>query len=359
MQQNTFLLYGANGYTGELIARFAGRFGLQPVLAGRNEKAISTLAGQLQLPWCILSLENAAALLEQLTQTRVVVNAAGPYDITARPMVEACLQTGTHYIDLNGDMDVFTMLQSFDGPARERGIMLLPGAGFDVVPTDCLALWLKNQLPDADTLEIAFAIAGSRLSRGTAITTLQKLGLPGAVRTNGHIIHEQVGKRGKWVRFTGSSSRTFTMSIPWGDVSTAWISTRIPNIITYTGVSRFTWLFLRAQAIFNPLLRSPWMHRLIKQIILRQSAGPSDAVREKAASFIKAAVSNTKGQVLMGSMHCPEAYSLTADATLLITQKILQGNFTPGYHTPSTAYGADLVMEIAGVTRWLETDTTW
>lgn len=359
MQQNTFLLYGANGYTGELIARFAGNYGLQPVLAGRNEKAIRALAERLQLPCCILSLNNTDALQQQLSQTQLVVNAAGPYDVTAKPMVEACLQNGTHYIDLNGDLDVFNLLQTFDEQARQKGIMLLPGSGFDVVPTDCLAVWLKNQLPDADTLEIAFAITGSHLSRGTAITTLQKLGLPGAVRTNGHITPEPVGKRGRLVQFTGNARKQFTMSIPWGDISTAWISTRIPNIVTYTGVSRFTWLFLRAQAVFNPLLRSAWMHRLIQKVILRQAPGPDDNVRSKATSFIKAAVSNPQGQTIMAGMRCPEAYALTADATLLIAQKILSGNFTTGYQTPASAYGADLVMEIAGVTRWLEKEATW
>lgn len=358
MQQNTFLLYGANGYTGELIARFAGRFGLQPVLAGRNEKAIQELANRLQLPGCILLLTDASALQAQLAGYSLVVNAAGPYDITAKPMVEACLHTGTHCIDLNGDTEVFTLLQTYHRQALEKGIMLLPGAGFDVVPTDCMALWLKNQLPDADTLEIAFTITGSHLSRGTAITTLQKLGLPGAVRTNGQITPEPVGKRGKWVRFT-SQHRQFTMSIPWGDISTAWISTGIPNIITYTGISRFIWMFLRLQRAFNPLLRAGWMHKLMGKMIRRQPPGPSDAVRSKAASFIKAAVSNRNGQTVMGGMRCPEAYSLTADATLLIAQKILSGNYKPGYQTPAGAYGADLVMELEGVTRWQETDATW
>lgn len=351
MQMPSFLLYGANGYSGELIARFAHQYGLQPVLAGRNKQAIEALANKLQLPFCIADLNDRAALEHILKDIKLVVHAAGPYDFTAKPMIEACMHTHTHYIDLNGDTDVFETLQGYDQQAKEKNIMILPGAGFDVVPTDCLAMWLKNRLPDANQLKVAFVILGSGLSRGTSITTLQKLGLPGAVRKNGVLVPEPIGKRGMWIEFPGNQ-RSFVMSIPWGDISTAFFSTGIPDIETYTGISKATWLFLKGQFLFNWLLRSSFMHRIIRKIITSKSPGPGDAIRDKAVSLIWAKVTNADGQTLTARMRCPEAYSLTALSVLLISKKILDGHFKAGYQTPASAYGEDLIIEIPGVERY-------
>ena len=160
MMQNSFLLYGANGYTGELIARYASQYNLQPILAGRNKEALSALATKLNLSYKVIDLNDTPALIAALKEVKVVVNAAGPFQFTAKQMIEACLQTGTHYLDINGDISVFEMLKRFDAAAKKAGIMLLPGAGFDVVPTDCIALQLKKLLPDAISLQLAFATPG-------------------------------------------------------------------------------------------------------------------------------------------------------------------------------------------------------
>jgi short subunit dehydrogenase-like uncharacterized protein len=351
MQTTSFLLYGANGYSGELIARFAGQYGLQPVLAGRNRAAISSLAKKLNLSFRIADLNDPAALQDALKGLSLVVHAAGPYDTTAKPMIDACMQANVHYVDLNGDSDVFETLQQYNELALQKNLVILPGAGFDVVPTDCLALWLKNRLPDADHLEIAFAIIGSGLSRGTSITTLQKLGMPGAVRKNGKLVPEPIGKRGRWINFPESRQGSFMMSIPWGDISTAYFSTGIPNIETYTGISKATWIFLKGQILFNWLLRMPMVHRIIHKIIKSRSPGPDDQKRDKAVSLIWGKVTNPQGKSLTARMRCPEAYSLTALTVLLIAKKILEGNFKTGYQTPASAYGEDLIMEIPGVYR--------
>lgn len=351
MQQNTFLLYGANGYTGELIARYASRYGLQPILAGRKRAAIEALAAKLQLPYRVFELNDTAALKSALQEVNLVVHAAGPYDHTAEPVISACMETHTHYLDLNGDVDVFEMLQGFNQQAKEKNIMIMPGAGFDVVPTDCMSLWLKNQLPDAHSLKVAFATFGSTLSHGTAVTTLQKLGMPGAVRKNGVIVPEPVGKRGMWVAFPNYQQKAFVMTIPWGDLSTAFYSTGIPNIETYTGMNQGTWRLLKVQSLFNWLLRTKLVHRIARNIIDRRLPGPGDTMREKAQCLVWAQVTNPQGKSLTATMRCPEAYDLTAYAILLISQKILNNQFKPGYQTPASAYGPDLVLEIPGVVR--------
>lgn len=345
MQQQQFLLYGANGYTGELIARLAKTYQLTPILAGRNEAIIRTMAAELGLPFRIFELQDTAALHAALAEVTLVVHAAGPYHITARPMVEACIATGTHYIDLNGDLSVFTLIHDYDAAAQARGIMLLPGAGFDVVPTDCIAVALKKQLPDACSLQIAFKIVGSSLSRGTAISTAVQLGQPSAVRRGGVLTPEPVGKRGLTVDFPGYPS-FFAMSIPWGDINTAWYSTGIPHIETYTAISKATWWILKGQRAFNWLLRKPAIRRIINSIILQLPAGPNEATRLKAVSLIYGKATNASGDSRTMRLQCSEAYAFTADAVLVISRKILSGDYKAGYQTPGTAYGEGLMMEV-------------
>ena len=176
MTKHKVLLYGANGYTGTLIARYAKEYNLAPILAGRNKKEIETLAAQLNLPYKVFSLDDAAALNTALGEVAVVIHAAGPFHYTAKQMVEACIATGTHYLDINGDIAVFEFIKKYNEQAKQAGVMLLPGSGFDVVPTDCLALSLKNQLPDATHLEIVFIPVGSQISHGTASTMAGKAG---------------------------------------------------------------------------------------------------------------------------------------------------------------------------------------
>ncbi|WP_153799205.1 saccharopine dehydrogenase family protein [Foetidibacter luteolus] len=356
MAYNTFLLYGANGYTGEIIARYASRFNLRPVLAGRREAAIKPIADKLGFDYVIADLNNAADMEAAIAGHKVVMHAAGPYDITARPMVEACIKAGAHYIDLNGDLAVFEMLQSFNGAARQAGIMLLPGSGFDVVPTDCLAMYLKNKLPAAVELKLAFAILNSAISRGTAITTIQKLGAPGAVRQNGHIVPRPIGHKGRWVQFkTGNGKpdkNIFVITIPWGDVSTAYFTTGIPNIESYTAMPKPVWVLLKLQKAFNWLLRTGFVKRLVQKSIDKKPAGPDDAMRQKAVSLVWGQVTDAAGNQAAGWLRCPEAYELTALSSLLIVQKALNRNFRPGYQTPASAYGENLVMEIEGVERF-------
>src|SRR6516164_10180234 len=161
---SSLLLYGANGYTGRLIAREAVVRGLHPVLAGRNAAAVSELARQLGLEHRVFALDDAAATRAGLAGMTAVLHCAGPFARTAGPMADACLEAGVHYLDITGEISVFEMLAARDTEAMAAGIMLLPGAGFDVVPSDCLAAHLHRRLPTAKRLTLAFQGIG-RYSR--------------------------------------------------------------------------------------------------------------------------------------------------------------------------------------------------
>jgi short subunit dehydrogenase-like uncharacterized protein len=261
-------------------------------------------------------------------------------------MIEACLQTGTHYLDINGDISVFEMIKSFDAKAKEKNIMLMPGVGFDVVPTDCMALHLKNKLPDATHLKLAFASVGGGVSHGTAMTIVNRLGEGGASRQNGKIVREPIGKKGMWVDF--GEKKLFVMSIPWGDISTAHWTTGIPNIEAYTGVKPVVYKIMKMQGLFNGLLKMEWIKNFIRKKIKNRPAGPSDEMRTKAFAMIWGEAGNPKGIKVADHFTCADGYTLTAHSSLIIAKRVLAGKFKPGYQTPAGCYGEELVKEIPG-----------
>jgi len=354
MQSTQFLLYGANGYTGQLIAKLSATYDLHPILAGRNKKAIQQLADELQLPYRVIDLDNTDQLQTTLKEVSLVLHAAGPFQLTAKQMIEACIATNTHYIDITGEIPVFEMAKRYNDAAIQSGIMLMPGAGFDVVPTDCMALFLKNKLPDADSLQLAFASVGGGLSHGTATTMVMGLGESGAVRENGKIIKKPLGHNGMWIDFsklTGKQKRVFVMTIPWGDVSTAHFTTGIPNIETYTGISPKIYYFLKLQRAFNWLLKTSLIRRYANKKINKNPAGPTDEARAKSSSLVWGKVKNQQGEMIQAAMKVKDGYTLTAHSSLLIVQKILAGNFKSGYQTPAAVYGEDLILEIPDTKR--------
>lgn len=353
MEDNSFLLYGANGYTGHLIARIASQYQLQPILSGRSFKAIKSIAEELSLPFRIIDLDDEVALTNALKEVKLVLHAAGPFQYTANQMADACIKTGTHYLDINGDIAVFEMLKRYDKTATDAGLMIMPGVGFDVVPTDCIAMLLKNKLPDAKKLELAFATLGGSISHGTATTMAGKLGEGGVIRKNGKIIKVPLGARAMTINFfRGKEKRdlpVFVMNIPWGDISTAFFTTGIPNIETFVGISKKTFYFLKFQFLFNWLLRTSFVRNKIKKKINTLPAGPSDEQREKAIGMVWGRATNAEGKKVTAMLCGPEGYTITAHASLIIIKKILGGNFKAGYQTPAKMYGAELINEVPGI----------
>lgn len=349
MSDKSFLLYGANGYTGSLIAKMAASFGLKPILAGRREEVLKPLAASIGAAYKVFDLQDATALDEALKEVSLVLHAAGPFKFTAKPMIEGCIRTKTHYIDITGEIQVYELAKKMHDAAKKAGIMLMPGVGFDVVPTDCMALFLKEKMPDASDLKLAFASLGGRLSHGTATTMALGAGEKSAVRQNGKITGVPLGHKGMWVDF--GLKKLFVMTIPWGDISTAYTTTGIPNIETYTGVSPRTFKLLKYQHLFNWLLRTSFMRNRELAKIKAKPAGPTDEQRAKSKALVFGEVSNQGGKKLQARIIGPDGYTITAEASLIIAKKILEGNFKTGYQTPAGCYGADLILEVEGTSR--------
>ncbi|MDQ3179499.1 MAG: saccharopine dehydrogenase NADP-binding domain-containing protein, partial [Acidobacteriota bacterium] len=269
-----FLIYGANGYTGELIVRYAVERGMKPILAGRNKAKIEELAKRFDLPFRVFGLDDTKKLDAALEETEFVLHCAGPFSITQQPMVEACLRTRRHYLDITGEIAVFETMARRDEKAKEAEIMIMPGVGFDVVPSDCLALHLKNRLPSATYLTLAFYGLG-KISHGTQATITMNVEKGGAIRENGKITSVPAAWKTKEIDF-GEVQKT-GVTIPWGDVATAFYSTNIPNIEVYTILPEQNLRLLKLSRYLGWLLATkPVQNYLQKQI---SEGGPNDAER--------------------------------------------------------------------------------
>lgn len=348
MSQHSLLIYGANGYTGELVARRAVERGLRPTLAGRNGPAVAALAGQLGLPHVAVDLADPAGLDAALAGKAAVIHCAGPFAHTAQAMADACLRARAHYLDITGEIAVFGALRRRDAEAQAAGVMLLPGAGFDVVPSDCLAAHLKRRLPTATRLELAFR-ALSRSSRGTATTAVEGLGKGGAVRRAGKIVPAPVGSITRQVDF--GRGPVHVTAIPWGDVATAYYSTGVPDITVYMAMPSNLTPILRLSALAGPLLGSAPVQSLLRRLVRAQPPGPTPDERARGLSLLWGEASDGEGRRVTTRMRTPEGYTLTAITAVQIAERILAGDAPPGYRTPSSAYGPDLIMEVDGVSR--------
>lgn len=340
-----WMIYGANGYTGELIAREAVTRGHRPLLAGRSHAAVGRLAEELSLEARVFGLDDPASVDHALDGIEAVVHAAGPFVFTSRPMVDACIRTATHYLDVTGEIAVFEAVLRRGDDAKRAGVALLPGTGFDVVPSDCLAAMLAAKMPGATHLELAFTGKGGAMSRGTLKTMIEGLPHGGAIRKDGRITKVPAAWDAKDIPFTCGVRHAVT--IPWGDVSTAWHSTGIPNIRVYTGTPRSTVRQMRIARPFLPILRLTPLRRML-QALAETKEGPDEAMRRSARMYLWAQVSKDGGEPRSMTMETPEGYALTAMTAVRSVERVLSG-IEPGAWTPSKAFGAEFIREFEGV----------
>jgi len=341
------LLYGVTGYTGRLILAESLSRGLRPILGGRGQ-AVRELADAHGLEARILGLDDPTALRRALAGVRAVLHAAGPFSRTSGPMADACLATGVHYLDITGEIGVFEALAARNDEARAAGVMLLPGVGFDVVPSDCLAAHLKRRLPDAVRLTLAFQSTAG-LSRGTATTMVENAGRGGAIRRGGAIT--PVPAAWKTIQLDLGKGPVEVTTIPWGDVATAWYSTGIPNIEVYTRTTVAMRFALKASRHLGRLLASGPVQRLLKGRIRSRAPGPDESARARGSSRIRGEVVNAVGQRACARLTGPEGYTMTARTAVSALERVLADGATPGFRTPSLAFGPDFILSIDGVTR--------
>ena len=352
------LLYGATGFVGVAIARLAVERGLRPILGGRNAQRLEPLASSLGLEYRAFPLDDTTLVDGAFDGISVVLHCAGPFVHTFRPIADACLRRGAHYLDITGEIPVYQGLAELDQEARKRGVMLLPGVGFDVVPTDCLAQYLKRRLPSAKRLVLAFQVRGpAGLPPGTANTMVEMLPYGVMVCTQGRLAPAPDPGKTRTIDFGTGPVKASLLS--WGDIFMAYRSTGIPEIEDYAVLPPPVAALLKTVPYARALFANETVQAMLKRLF-RMQAGSTAEQRARTSTHVWGLVEDDEGRSASARLHGPEAGVVWTELTALAAvQRVLSGDAPPGFQTPSLAYGPDFVMSCAGVTRedlWLHPD---
>jgi len=346
MSIKTFMVYGANGFTGQLIVKEALKKGLRPVIAGRNQLFIETLSTQLSLDYKIFNLNLPSEVSSGIAEVDLVLNCAGPFSQTAEPIVKACLDAKKHYVDITTEVMALEMLRQRNVLAKQRNIMILAGVGFEVVATDCLAATLKKMLPNANKLVLANDVRGG-YSKGVVKTILEALKLGGLVRENGMVKKTQLGHKTLEVEFAGVQKHT--ICVPGADISTAFHSTGIPNIEVFRAIPRNKIWQLKLLRYLGPLAKPDFIQKVVKKLVDRSFKNPDSFELSGNRSYVWGKVENESGESHEARISLPNSYLSTAESAIAVVTHFMKNEPEVGVHTPSELLGEHFVRTLSGV----------
>jgi short subunit dehydrogenase-like uncharacterized protein len=315
------MLYGATGYTGTLIAQRGLECGHRPVLAGRSAPAVTALGEQLDMPHRALSLDDPAALRAALADVDLVLNAAGPFLHTAASLAQACLDAGVHYLDISNELQVFRALYDFDEGAKPAGVSIIPGVGFGVIATNCLARYVSEAVGGAEHLEVASRVASAQPGPGAAATMQENLPYGGWIRQGGELTPKEFFTGVTTIRFPDGTCEA--MPVPTGDLEAAFDVTGAPNVVAY--------------AVSPP--------------VLAVDASPDgDSVPSASRSFGWARATGRDGSMAEAWLETGDSYAFTPAASIRAVEETLKGT-APGARSPAAAFGADFAFTIQDTRR--------
>ncbi|HEU5440509.1 MAG TPA: saccharopine dehydrogenase NADP-binding domain-containing protein, partial [Ktedonobacterales bacterium] len=331
-----------------LIAEEAVRRGHQPLLAGRSAESLAALGKRLGLPWTAVGLDEPSRLEQVISDVDVVLNAAGPFTATVPSLVQACLAARTHYLDIAGEIPAFQHIFASDQAARERNITLIGGVGFGVVASNSLVKYVADQLPGATKLELAVKADNQQSSQGATKSVLGAMAGGGRVYRDGRLVPFRLGKGLKRLHFPDG---TFDiLPVPSGDLEAAYRATGIANVTAFIP-------FRRSAALLLPLVQwglslRPLRTRLEAAIEKRGTRQKESPAGHQRTSYAWARATNERGQQAEAWLELGEGYHFTAASSVQAVEHVLRER-PSGALTPAQAFGADFVLTIEGVRRWL------
>ena len=339
------MIYGANGYSGELIAREAAARGLTPILAGRSAAKLEPLGRDLGLPVRVFGLDDASALNVGLDGIGLVLHCAGPFSATSAPMLAACLRTGAHYLDITGEIDVFERAYALDAEAKAAGIVVCPGVGFDVIPTDCVAATLAAEVPGAVRLALGFDTR-SGMSPGTMKTSIEGLASGSRVRRGGRLVGVPLGKLRRRVDF-GNGEKD-AVAIPWGDLASAYRTTGVGDIAVFIPTSPKRTRGLRLANLARPVFRLGPVQRMMQRRVARTVTGPTPQARAQHRTYVWGEITDAAGETRTARVVTANGYDVTVTGSLAIVEHLQNSAPIGGAYTPSQLMGKDLITTLPG-----------
>lgn len=327
--RSQWLLYGATGYTGRRIAEWCVARGIRPVLAGRRADEVQALAARLGLAHEVFTLDNPDVIVAALRRYTSVLNCAGPFMQTWRPMIEACIVAGTHYLDITGEIEVYEGLAAHEDAARRAGIVMMPAVGFDMVPGDCLALALQQRLRDATQLDIGYSFDGT-ITRGSIRSALASFVGNNQVRRDHQLVALEQPLVRRFDFGPGAlDPQAECMATTFGDLSIAWRTTGIANITSYL---HYTPSFLALAQVAG------------EADIAKLPEGADDAELATHQAFLVGEVRNAAGACRRARLVTPQVYAATFPLAGTIAQRVHEGIGRSGYQTAAGVFGADFIL---------------
>ncbi|WP_213941304.1 saccharopine dehydrogenase NADP-binding domain-containing protein [Pseudomonas sp. dw_612] len=319
----TLMIYGATGYTGRMAAEHAKAQGLAVVIAGRNADRLAALGAQLDVPYRVFTADAQAA--ESLDGIDVLLNVAGPFAKTAEALMQACIKTGADYLDITAEINVYRLAERLGAQAAEAGVMLLPGVGWDVVPTDCLAMHVARRVQNPQSLRVALQVAGS-MSRGSALSVGEIIGAGLLARVDGVLVATPEAQPR---HFDFGDGPALCAPLSFGDLVTGWHSTGIANI-----------------AMFVHITGDAFPEGDLSQL----PDGPNSEQREANPARAVAEVTGADGSVARSVIETVNGYSYTPTAAVEAARRVLGGDRRAGFETPGRVFGMGFAETIAGTT---------
>ncbi|MEW5843644.1 MAG: saccharopine dehydrogenase NADP-binding domain-containing protein [Bacteroidota bacterium] len=332
------MIYGATGYSAQLILEELISRKVKPILAGRNESGTKKIADKFDCEYRVFDLTDDTRIDKALNDIHTLLNCAGPFRMTAKELIEACLRTKTNYLDITGEIPVMHLAFSMSKRAKKNRIVIMPSVGFDIIPTDCLAKRLSEKMPDAANLKLGLINKRGKISRGTWLTTLEFLKGMGRIRRDGKLIESPIGEYAINVKLKNFSFSG--LSIPWGDVYSSFRSTGIPNGEVYIAMPERVVKFRKLLTLFLKIFRIKFVKNFTASYIQKNLTGPSKKERDSAKTYVWGRVENAKGEMIEEVYQVMEGYNLTAVGAAECTIRILNNSVGPGFYTPSLAFGS-------------------
>jgi len=336
------MLYGAYGSTGRLILEEALRRGHRPLLAGRDAAKLSALGQATGLATQPLALDDGRALRTALSAVNCVLLAAGPYHVTGPAMRAACLDAGCSYLDVNAELEDFSDALACDQHARSAGVAIIPGVGYGVVFTECLAAQVASRVPDATWLRLSLATQTAGRSRSATLSTAAAM-IAGGREIYQGALRQRAMAFTTWRAPRGDAHGMRFAAAPLAELVAAQRSTGIPNIVAGIPLSR------AAAALMRVGGRS--VGRFVRWQAARAStrveATSSDPAVTSLRSRVWAEAGDSTGTYRAALLETGEGYRAAAVAAMRSIELQLREP-RAGALTPAQAFGADFALLVPG-----------
>ena len=342
-------LFGATGVTGQLILARAIARGLRPTLAGRDAAALERLAAPHGLATAVASLDDAAALRGALRDHRLILNAAGPYSITSRPLIDAALAERVDYIDLDGEIAPFAALLARDAEAVARGTVLIAGAGFGVAAAETLAARLHASLGGVEAIRLAVAADSAFASAAVGASTLSVLEGGGRVIEDGVLVAHRLAAE-RWHERLPSGGRIAFASAPLVELLAMRRAFAAREVIAGVPMAAGQ---ARMVSLIAPVLPALLRVRAIRRRMANTGGhGGSDEATGRSYCSRVWATARYNGRAASGLLEAGEGFATSSEIAVAAVERVINRRPAAGAHTPASAFGGQWADPILGDIRY-------